>query len=1118
MNSIKFELSPVDINELYDNYMENPEGYQTKLAALGGIEGICESLKVNLETGIGGGPSELEARITLYGNNMKDRDPLPPFRKFLCEAISDVFIVILIIASLVQIVIGALPISEDSQKEWIDGLAILLAVILVVMTTAVTNYNKEKQFRKLADSNSKRKYSVKRGDQIIDDFDEELIVVGDIVKITNGMMIPVDGLVVTGNDISVDESSFTGELYAVNKGEYGARLYASTIVANGEGWMIVLNVGNNTVFSRLVWLADTDTSTPLERKLESIAGDIGKFGLISAMLTFSILITKLLYSRFMEYQYYLKQYEKYGNMTIYTMSNATSTNSSLYNSTEIIEPSAIWDDIYKEVFVIFLTCVAIIVVVIPEGLPLAVTLALSFAVGRMMKENNLVRRLHACETMGNANYIICDKTGTMTTAEFKINEVYNNHTKLNFTNAVGKPKKLFDEKYYNQFKDTIIPQLDVHDKTDKSISDFFYTLGEETGLLIEKAKKDIYRRYAMNPNDRSKMTIIRVTNDLYRILKMGAPLFLLRNCSHYMDSSGRLHHLNQDTLKKFTHNEEESNSNGFRTISFVYKDISAWELDNIKDRQDDQVFEVEREGFTFIGWVGLSDTIKPEIAKTMDVCREAGVNVLIVTGDSLHNALSCGKQCNLIRPNDDYKILEGAKFYSEILVYCANCKSEGHFCDCGKKRITKIKDLKKFKQITDGVKIFARFDPNSKGILALGLKQLNNTVAVLGDGTNDVAAFKQGDVAFAMGRRGTEKCKEAADIIILDDNLASIVSSIKWGRNIYDNIRKFIQFQLSVNLSAVLLIFISSCIGSESPISAIQMLWINLIMDSLGSLSLSTEQPTDELLKRKPSGKTESIISSRMWKHIIGQSIFQFTLIFTLYLYAPMFIVEHNQDRIGTAKQIEHCFGIFPGQKISYEKHQSLYYILDGKKSSWDPLRLMLPNLDKEYCIFSDEIYHIDNLYDVYKWYNKVYGNTVHMTIIFNSFVLYALFNQINSRILDDSFNIFKRIHKSLLFIFITTSEFAIQYLIIQYGGTIFKCSIGGLTQEQWGICVAVGSVSLVLSMFLKCFNTDRCCSGGILCCFKRRRNTELGENLVSDSQDYIDRGLSSIELQQHSA
>jgi Ca2+ transporting ATPase len=1122
-----FELNLSDIHRLFDISMNEPKECLTKLES---VKEICKKLKVDPTKGITN--TDIEARILKYGHNKRYREAFPHFCNFIIDSLSDIFIRILIVASIFQIIMGVSPLSES--KDWLDGIFILVAVMLVVVTSSVTNYNKEKRFREVADNNSKRKYTVRRNERILEEFDEENLVVGDIIKVNNGMMIPVDGLVISGLDILVDQSSLSGEVTGVKKEHFlqcldvrdkseninisannsnnlpTPLLYSGTIITNGEGWMVTLATGNNTYIGKISEMGTanrriTEDRTPLELKLDTVAGDIGKFGLIIATLTFIVLMTKLFYSKFEEYNYHMEQYNEY-------LRNQTNSNNSTNTGEDIIKPASVWDGIYQEILTIFMTCVAIVVVVLPEGLPLAVTLALSFAVGRMIKENNLVRKLHACETMGNANYILTDKTGTITTAEFKVSEIYNNRTRINFyENSSKSVKKLLTHNFYEILRENIIPQLELHIKNDSSIADFFISVGENVKALLDMTAKDTVSRSSFNSTSRTKTTVLWSNSEnKFRILKMGAYTNIIETCNYFTDdNSGKPVALLKDDVAKFNHMELESAGSGLRIIAFCYKDIASSESHLIKQANNSQI---ESSGFNFIGYFGLSDSIKSEIPIMMETCKTAGVNVLMVTGDSAGNAVECAKQSGLILNNDDFNVLDSKKFLEEISLICESCQGDDSRCECGADKVEMIKDIGKFKELIQGVKIFSKFSPMAKGILAMGLRQLGNTVAVIGDGTNDALAFRQADVAFAMGRKGTETCKLASDIIILDDNLSSIVSSIKWGRNIYDNIRKFIQFQLSVNLSAVLLIFISSCVGSESPISAIQMLWINLIMDSLGSLSLATEQPNKNLLYQKPCNRKESIINSTMWKHIISQSMMQFTLIFTLYLLAPTFILENNLNRIEIAKNIENCFGIYPGQKITFKNHETLYYILDGRKSSWDPLRLILPDLDPEYCFFAKPGYeNLNNLDEVFKWYNREYGNTVHMTIIFNAFVLFALFNQLNSRILDDSFNIFSGIFKNPIFLAIVISELIIQYLIIEYGGVIFKCAVGGLTIEQWSICIALGSTSLIIAVVMKFVNINNCHCFGKL--FRKKRN-ELNENLVNQSrEDYIERGLTNVEL-----
>ena len=456
--------------------------------------------------------------------------------------------------------------------------------------------------------------------------------------------------------------------------------------------------------------------------------------------------------------------------------------------------------------------------------------------------------------------------------------------------------------------------------------------------------------------------------------------------------------------------------------------------------------------------------------------------------------------------------MTGREFSQRIKgLYCDNCNQSAEGCRClrmeeeNEDREVKVKnsqnlrirDLDAFSEIIKDLKVLGRATPIDKYSLVAGLKELGNVVAVTGDGSNDAQALSKADVGFAMGIQGTEVAKDASDIIVLDDNFASIVNSIKWGRSIFDNIRKFLQFQLSVNLSAVLLVFVTSCIGSESPISAIQMLWLNLIMDSLGSLALATEPPSDDVLRRKPYSKREYLINGVMWKSIIVQSMFQFTIIFILYILAEKFIIEEDEDRIYLYNQLENCFGDFSAELVRYQKHSLLHYIIDGKKSSWNALHLIKPNLSGNFCMFYKEEFSekkIRNLADAYNWYTSSYGNTTHMTIVFNCFVLYSLFNQINARIINSNLNILKNIHKNFLFITVFLIEIFTQVLLVQKGGIIFKCAVGGLTAFQWFVCLAFASLTIWVGLFSKFIPCEKC---GEETSVRKVDSANLNENLI---------------------
>ena len=587
----------------------------------------------------------------------------------------------------------------------------------------------------------------------------------------------------------------------------------------------------------------------------------------------------------------------------------------------------------------------------------------------------------------------------------------------------------------------------------------------------------------------------------------GAPEVILDTCENYLKPNGDgVVQLNENEKKKFDNITKKFSELTLRNLAIAFKEITLDEIRNHKEmklKMDHTSYEIEKSGFTLIGIAAINDALRPGVPQSVELCNSAFVRVIMITGDDKRIAEAIAKNAGIIKVRDNGLIsMTGTEFINRIGgIVCNTCTMETDKCNCpktigqaklmygddhddefyeSKLKKEKIHNLEEFKKIINELRVIARARAIDKYALVLGLRELDNVVAVTGDGTNDASALSKADVGFAMGKSGTDVARDAADIIILDDNFNSIVHAIKWGRNIFDNIRKFIQFQLSVNFSAVFLVFVAACIGSESPITAIQMLWINLIMDSLGSLALSTEDPSDELLYREPHSKREYIISPRMWKHVIAQSIVQFSLVLFLYLKAPSFIEEDHPRRKYMITQLENCFGDFLAETSEYKDHRIKHYIMDGKKSYWDPLVHIRRNLDPSVCLFFNttmfEPKEINNLFEAYNWYNSEYGNTCHMTIIFNTFVLYSLFNQINCRVLDDSFNIFKRIFSNWLFLAVTGIEMLCQILIVQYGGLVFKCSKGGLTASQWTWCLCFAGITFVVSFVMKIFSLENLC------------------------------------------
>ena len=1132
-----------------------------------GLPGLAQKLKTDLTNGISN--NTLELRRKAFDNNYRYREPMPSFWYFIKDAFGDEILQILCVCAIIEISIGLSPFTENPGYDAFDGIGIVIAICVIVITTAVTNFNKEKKFKQLSDENFKKFQVVcTREGANINLSDEELLV-GDRCKVDMGMIIPADGIVISSTNLKLDEASLTGESNLMRKesienclkmknesGKYPSPMvFSGTTVKEGEGWMLVLATGPNSAAGKIrehVMQNKEDeesNKTPLEIKLEDIAEDIGKFGLWSAIITLVALLVKLFYSKYLQMYHKNELLEQFIEKHFHNGTYDKATSESIKNQTYyLLDNYSIWSGLGKDIFQSLILCITIIVVAIPEGLPLAVTLSLSFSVKKMMDDNNLVRHMPACETMGGANYICTDKTGTLTRNKMHVVSFYNNSNKINVNDIdhehTQNYTKKFPEKYYKFLRDALINNVDIEldgngdiivassSKTDFAFYDLLRGFNENLSNKYQQLDRLKFH------SDRKRMSsIVKRDDGKYFIYMKGAPEVVINSCTSYLKSNGEgIVEMQKDPshLQRLDDITKEYSNLTLRNLAIAFKEISYEEFNNFmtsKMNTDHLNYEIEKTGFTLIGIAAINDALRPGVPKSVDLCRQACVKVIMITGDDQTIAEVIAKNAGIIKPNEEFLSITGKQFIERIGgIVCKTCTMETEKCSCpktmGQAKIkypnleeedlaTKLKkervhDMDNFKDVVKNLRVIARARAIDKYALVLGLRELDNVVAVTGDGTNDASALSKADVGFAMGKTGTDVARDAADIIILDDNFNSIVHAIKWGRNIFDNIRKFLQFQLSVNFSAVLLVFVSSCIGSESPITAIQMLWINLIMDSLGSLALSTEDPSDELLYRHPHSKREYIINNTMWKMIIVQSLVQFSLVLYLYLYGNHFIVEDHPERLNMIRQLENCFGDFPAEVSQFKHHKVYYYIMDGKKSSWDPMKHLRRNLDPKVCFFFDrtqfEEDQINNLYEAYKWYTSTYGNTVHMTMIFNTFVFYSLFNQINSRIINNNLNIFHRILDNWMFIAVTGTEMIIQFLLVQYGGLVFKCNKEGLTSSQWLWCIGLAATTFVVNFCLKFIRLEAICEfdwGKVLCCPSRGNEEQLiDEEMEREPQD----------------
>ena len=651
-------------------------------------------------------------------------------------------------------------------------------------------------------------------------------------------------------------------------------------------------------------------------------------------------------------------------------------------------------------------------------------------------------------------------------------------------------------------------------KTDKAFIDFLYRFKESIHNLRVKyiSNKKFYKQIAFDSKRKCMTTLIRhdVFPTGYRLYTKGGAEKVNTICQSYLDpDTGEVKPITDNERNFINDYIKQFNGQMMRSLYLCYRDISADDFESVDLNED---IDIDQDGCVFIGVVGIRDSLRNGVKEAVEKCHLAGVNIIMVTGDNIITATSIAKDCNILEPDLDMdnltpydieeeaeltddpkrreehinnvlnykpKALTGNTFFNAIGgLFCSTCKEDSNQCKCPKteaeaEKLQKetgkediqikndtIKDPQRFLDLISNLKIMARSQPIHKYALVLGLKELGKTVAVTGDGTNDAPALSKSDVGFSMFA-GTDIAKEASDIVIMDNNFSSLVVAIIYGRNIYDNIRKFLQFQLTVNFCACLLVFICACIGNETPLTTIQMLWINLIMDSLGSLALATEPPYDELLNRQPTKKNESIINGKMWKHILFQSLIQLILLVFLYLYAPKFIPEDDLVRLAENRLIKYCYGELPGKT----KETNIIY---GTDPIWSDDNTL--NKEEHFCGNYGDKQDLSVAYDTYVHNN---ANSTHMTIIFNVFVIYTLFNQINCRVIDDNLNIFIRIGSNLFFPLITLSELILQIILIEFGGDAFKCTERGLTIMQWLICLGFSFITFFLSIVIKFIPID---------------------------------------------
>mmetsp|Transcript_18345 Transcript_18345/g.27311 ORF Transcript_18345/g.27311 Transcript_18345/m.27311 type:complete len:932 (+) Transcript_18345:1-2796(+) len=730
----------------------------------------------------------------------------------------DEIMIILFVAAIASLAIGiAFPEEGHESTGWIEGAAILVAVLAVSSVMATLDYHQDLKFREMNAKEKDKMVKVVRGGEPQEVNIAELCV-GDVVDLSAGDQIPADGIILRADELTVDESTMTGEVLPVRKVPNSVRMMmlCGTHCNKGRGYMLVLSVGEHSQWGAMLKeLVQEHEETPLQKKLGKMAVNIGWVGLAVAIAVFVVLM--------------------------------------IYWSVEAAEDFET-DDL-REILEFFIISITIIAVAVPEGLPLAVTISLAYSMKQMYKDNNFVRHLRACETMGGATDICSDKTGTLTenrmtlTAGWIAGQQFDTvPMNIDLNNDIE--TLVHQNICLNSTGEFTVDDNGKYVFRESATECAMLVFSDKQGVSYRDMRKDIpLEKMFLFSSDRKKSSAVIKEGDHYRVHVKGAPEWVLEDCVDILTADGKVAKLETEVKEEMKEYQRELMGKGWRTLALATRTLDEFDHDESTPPEFN---------LTFVALFGIEDPIRPEVPRAVRDCETAGVTVRMVTGDAILTAKTIAEEAGILTA-DGYA-LEGDAF--RVLTY------------------------QEVDEILPTLQVIARCQPLDKLRLVKRLKHHKQIVGVTGDGTNDAPALKQAHVGLSMGIAGTDVAKQASDIVILDDNFDSIVRAVSWGRCIFDNIRKFLQFQLTVNLSALVVAFIGAITQKGSPMRAIQLLWVNLIMDTLAALALGTERPTPDLLLRPPINIRQAwLLSNIMLKNILGQGLYQIALLcFILYL------------------------------------------------------------------------------------------------------------------------------------------------------------------------------------------------------------------------------------------
>jgi len=768
-----------------------------------------------------------------YGSNGLTPPEKSSFLKELWDNFrGDALIRILTVALIITVAFAIAGVGD-----WLEAVGIAIAVVLATTVSTYSEYSNNQLFQKLQDEYSRivcKAFRKRDGRVQICDLKIDEIVTGDYVLLQAGDKVPADGVIIDG-DIKVNQASLNGESedapkYAVGEGyKYDekidfldkSKVYRGSVVTSGEAVMEVKLVGDKSQFGRLASeLKDEDErESPLKLKLGKVADAISRFGYIGGSL-----------------------------IAIAFMINCIFFNPTLLPGAETYFSSANLMQILRDLVSSITLAVVIIVVAVPEGLPMMIALVSGLNMKKLLKDNILIRKIDGAETAGSLNILFSDKTGTITKGELQV---------VDFISPIGKdyqsysgiPERLRELVLISICGNTnAIPlvnegvlQVSGGNATEQALIRF---VGAEGARAYESYKLVCNDRLMFNSANKYSASVLQ--GKLDRAIIKGAPEKLLAFCTRYYDENLDVHDMTDEARVMLEARMSALSDKAMRVLAFA--------------TSDNRIGEHLLQDMTFVGMVGIRDDLRPEAVEAIATARRAGIQVVMVTGDKKETAAAIARDAKLLTSNDDLVLT------SDDLAAMSDSELE--------KALPRLR-------------VVSRALPTDKSRLVRVSQNLNLVVGMTGDGVNDAPALKKADVGFAMGS-GTEVSKEAAEITILDDNFNSVVKTVLYGRTIYNNIRKFIVFQLTINISAVLIALIGPFLGMGTPLSVTQMLWVNIVMDTLAALALGGEPALERYMDEKPKRRDESIISHSMWASLLTVGVY-LTIASLVFLMHPFF-------------------------------------------------------------------------------------------------------------------------------------------------------------------------------------------------------------------------------------